>query len=105
MECGTKNRLLIEISFERYVIAELDLTFRGKQMFFSNKDQQNERHGTVIAALGINPKNVTETYLESLAKEFGCTFEKGDLLIWVEASEKRAEEIFDILRKRNSLFD
>ncbi|MGA8833790.1 MAG: hypothetical protein WB554_19485, partial [Desulfomonilaceae bacterium] len=78
---------------------------RGNQMFFSNKDEGNERHGTVIAALGINPKNLTEKYLELLAKEFGCTFEKGELLIWVETNEERAEQIFETLRKRNSLFD
>ncbi len=74
-------------------------------MFFSNKDGGNERHGTVIAALGINPKELTEKYLESLAREFGCAFERGDLLIWVEASEERTEQIFETLRKRNSLFD
>ena len=74
-------------------------------MFFSNKDEGNERYGAVIAALGINPKKLTEKYLESLTKEFGCAFEKGDLLIWVEANEERAEQIFETLRKRNCLFD
>jgi len=73
-------------------------------MFFSNKDEQNERYGTVIAALGINPKKLTEKYLESLTKEFGHPFERGDLLIWVESSEEREEQIFETLRKRNSLF-
>ncbi|MCL5123827.1 MAG: hypothetical protein M1511_04875 [Deltaproteobacteria bacterium] len=73
-------------------------------MFFSNKDDGNERHGTVIAALGINPNKLNENYLDSLAKEFGCHFEKGELLIWVEANEERAEQIFETLRRRNSLF-
>jgi len=74
-------------------------------MFFSNKNEGNERHGTVIAALGINPKKLTGIYLESLTREFGCAFEKGDLIIWVEASEQRAEQIFETLRKRNSFSD
>jgi hypothetical protein len=74
-------------------------------MVFSNNEQGHVRHGTVILALGINPKNLTEKSLELLAKEFGCAFEKGELLIWVEATEQRAEQIFDILRKRNALFD
>jgi hypothetical protein len=71
-------------------------------MVFLNKDQGRERHGTVIAALGIDPKTLTDKFLASLEKEFGCPFEKGELLIWVEASEERAEEIFEVLRKRNS---
>ena len=45
-------------------------------MVFCNKDEGNERHGTVIEALGINPKTLTIKYLESLEKEFGCVFEK-----------------------------
>ncbi|MDA8407527.1 MAG: hypothetical protein M0T73_11825 [Deltaproteobacteria bacterium] len=73
-------------------------------MFFSNKDGGNERHGTVIAALGINPEILTEKYLQFLKQEFGCTFEKGESLIWVEANEERAEQIFETIRKRNSLF-
>ncbi|MGC8660738.1 MAG: hypothetical protein ACP5U1_16870 [Desulfomonilaceae bacterium] len=73
-------------------------------MFFSNNDDGNERHGTVIAALGINPNMLTESYLDSLSKEFGCRFEKGELLIWVEASEDRADQIFETLRRRNSIF-
>ncbi len=73
-------------------------------MVFCNKDEGNERHGTVIEALGINPKTLTIKYLESLEKEFGCVFEKGELLIWVETNAERAEQIFDSLRKRNCTF-
>jgi hypothetical protein len=42
--------------------------------------------------------------MESLEKEFGCVFEKGELLIWVETNAERAEQIFDSLRKRHSSF-
>ena len=73
-------------------------------MVFCNKDEGNERHGTVIEALGINPKTLTIKYLESLEKEFGCVFEKGELLIWVETNAERAEQIFDYLRKKHSSF-
>jgi hypothetical protein len=38
------------------------------------------------------------------SKEFGCVFEKGELLIWVETNDERAEQIFDSLRKRNCAF-
>ena len=71
-------------------------------MVFYNREAGRDRYGTVIAALGIDPKTLTDKFLASLEKEFGCPFDKGDLLIWVEASEKRAEEIFEKLRKRNS---
>ncbi|MFH1116687.1 MAG: hypothetical protein V1792_22455 [Pseudomonadota bacterium] len=71
-------------------------------MVFYNKEAGRDRHGTVIAALGIDPKKLTDKVLASWEKEFGCPFERGDLLIWVEASEERAEEIFEKLRKRNS---
>jgi hypothetical protein len=77
---------------------------RGNKMVFCNKDEGNERHGTVIEALGINPKTLTIKYMESLEKEFGCVFEKGELLIWVETNAERAEQIFDSLRKRHSSF-
>ena len=70
-------------------------------MFFNNDSEGNERYGTVIASLGIDPKKVTEPYLESLSKEFGCVFEKGELLLWVQDTEERAEQIFEILRKRH----
>ncbi len=70
-------------------------------MVFYNKQEGRERHGTVIASLGIDPKTLTDKFLASLEKEFGCPFERGDLLIWVEASEDRAEQIFEKLRKRN----
>lgn len=73
-------------------------------MVFYNEEEGRERHGTVIAALGIDPQALTEKLLKSLEKEFGCPFEKGELLVWVEASEERAEEIFEILRKRNARF-
>ncbi len=71
-------------------------------MVFYNGEAGRDRYGTVIAALGIDPKTVTDEFLASLKREFGCPFDKGELLIWVEASEERAEEIFEILRKRNS---
>ncbi|MFA6222623.1 MAG: hypothetical protein WC647_09955 [Desulfomonilaceae bacterium] len=73
-------------------------------MVFSHQDEENERHGTVIASLGMNPSKITGNYLESLEREFGCAFERGDLLIWVEANEERAEQIFETLRKRNCPF-
>ena len=73
-------------------------------MFFHNDGQGKQRYGTVIAALGIDPKNVTQNYLESLTKEFGCIFEKGESLLWVQASEERAEQLFEILRKRHFPF-
>lgn len=73
-------------------------------MFFSYKDDGNERHGTVIASLGLNPRKLTGEYLKSLEREFGCAFEIGELLIWVEASEERADQVFEILRRRNSPF-
>jgi len=71
-------------------------------MVFVNTNDGRERHGTVITALGIDPKTLTSECLEALGKEFGCTFERGDLLIWIEASEERAEHIFEILRNRYS---
>lgn len=74
------------------------------EMVFCNRDADNERHGTVIEALGINPSTLTDKHLESLEKEFGCVFEKGELLIWVETDAERAEQIFDSLRKRHSSF-
>jgi len=73
-------------------------------MFFSHKNNGNERHGTVIAALGLNPSQLTSGHIKNLEKEFGCAFETGELLIWVEASEERAEQIFDTLRRRHSPF-
>jgi len=73
-------------------------------MVFFNEDEGRERYGTVIAALGMDPKKLTDKYLEALGKEFGCSFERGELLIWVEATEDRAEEIFEILRKRSTRF-
>jgi hypothetical protein len=73
-----------------------------KEMVFAYKEQGNERHGTVMASLGMNPGKVTTEYLKSLEREFGCAFESGELLIWVEANEDQAEQIFDTLRRRNS---
>lgn len=70
-------------------------------MFFFNDADGQQRYGTVIASLGLDPKKVTDGYLDSLKKEFGCVFEKGQLLIWVQESEERAEQIFEILRKRH----
>lgn len=71
-------------------------------MVFCNLEDGRERHGTVIASLGINPKTMSDGFLAALEKEFGCPFDRGELLIWVEASEQRAEEIFEILRRRNA---
>jgi len=73
-------------------------------MFFHNDGQGKRRYGTVIAALGIDPKNVTQKYVESLTKEFGCIFEKGESLLWVQAGEERAEQLFEILRRRHFPF-
>jgi hypothetical protein len=72
-------------------------------MFFSHKGDGVKRYGTVIAALGIDPEHLTPGHLKLLEKEFGCLFEKGQMLIWVEADESRADEIFEILRRRNFL--
>lgn len=69
-------------------------------MFFFNDTDGKERYGTVIASLGLDPKRVTPEYLNALTKEFGCDFEKGESLIWVQESEERAEQIFEILRRR-----
>ncbi|MGB6063724.1 MAG: hypothetical protein WBG50_02885 [Desulfomonilaceae bacterium] len=69
-------------------------------MVFFNDSDGKVRYGTVIASLGIDPKIVTGKYLESLCAEFGCIFEKGELLLWVQATEERADQIFEILRKR-----
>jgi hypothetical protein len=73
-------------------------------MVFLNESDGKKRYGTVIASLGIDPNKLTDKYLESLAKEFGCVFERGDLLLWVQETEERAEHIFDILRKRHFPF-
>jgi hypothetical protein len=73
-------------------------------MFFSHKENGSKRHGTVIASLGINPCKVTDDYLKALEREFGCNFEAGELLVWVEAGEEKAEKIFETLRRRNSPF-
>ncbi len=70
-------------------------------MFSFNDSDGQQRYGTVIAALGLDPKKITERYLEALKKEFGCTFERGDLLLWVQAPEERAEHIFETIRKRH----
>ena len=69
-------------------------------MFFFNDSEGKERYGTVMASLGIDPKKVTPEYLKALSKEFGCLFDRGESLIWVQESEERAEQIFEILRKR-----
>jgi hypothetical protein len=69
-------------------------------MFFFNDTDGKERYGTVMASLGLDPKKVTLEYLKALTKEFGCDFERGESLIWVQESEQRAEQIFEILRKR-----
>jgi|GEM_PF-1095363 hypothetical protein len=74
-------------------------------MVFCNDSEGKKRYGTVIASLGIDPKKVTEKYLESLTKEFGCVFERGELLLWVQETEERAEQIFEILRKRHFPFE
>lgn len=70
------------------------------QMFFRNDIEGKERYGTVIAALGLDPKKVTPEFLKSLEKEFGCPFERGKSLIWVQETEERAEQIFDTLAKK-----
>ncbi len=70
-------------------------------MFFFNDTDGQQRYGTVIASLGLDPKKITERYLEALKKEFGCIFERGELLLWVQEVEERAEQIFEILRKRH----
>ncbi len=46
-------------------------------MFFSNKDDGNERHGTVIAALGIDPNKLNENYLEFFSKRIRVPLRKG----------------------------
>ena len=69
-------------------------------MFFFNDADGKERYGTLIASLGLDPKKVTLQYLKALTNEFGCDFERGESLIWVQESEERAEQIFEILRKR-----
>ncbi len=73
-------------------------------MFFSHKENGARRHGAVIASLGIDPAKINGDYLKALENEFGCNFETGQLLVWVEAEEERAEQIFDTLRRRNSLY-
>jgi hypothetical protein len=73
-------------------------------MVFYNESDGKKRYGTVIASLGIDPEKVTESHLKSLTNEFGCVFEKGELLLWVQETEERAEEVFEILRKRHSSF-
>lgn len=73
-----------------------------KKMFFAHKENGAKRHGTVIASLGIDPTRLSEDYLKALKSEFGCNFEAGQLLIWVEADEEQAEQIFETLRRRNS---
>jgi len=74
------------------------------QMVFYNDSEGKKRYGTVIASLGIDPNKVTEKYLASLTQEFGCVFERGELLLWVQETEERAEEVFEILRKRHFPF-
>jgi hypothetical protein len=69
-------------------------------MFFRNDIEGKERYGTVIAALGLDPKKVTPEFLKSLEKEFGCPFERGESLIWVQETGERAEQIFDTLTKK-----
>lgn len=71
-------------------------------MFFSHRENGAKRHGTVMAALGMDPARFNEDYILSLKREFGCNFETGQLLIWVEADEEKAEKIFETLRRRNS---
>jgi hypothetical protein len=100
--CGVKNARALP--GDRITLFVDSQNNRGNKMVFCNKDEGNERHGTVIEALGINPKTLTINYLQSLEKEFGCVFEKGELLIWVETNAERAEQIFDSLRKRNCSF-
>jgi hypothetical protein len=74
-------------------------------MVFYNESEGKQRYGTVIASLGIDPNKITEKYLESLTREFGCVFERGELLLWVQETEDRAEQIFDTLRKRHFPFE
>ncbi len=50
-------------------------------MVFYNESEGKKRYGTVIASLGIDPKKMTEKYMESLTKEFGCVFERGELTL------------------------
>jgi len=71
---------------------------------FCNDSDGKERYGTAIASLGIDPKKVTEKYLEPLEQEFGCVFQKGELLIWVQESQEKAEYIIETLRKRHFPF-
>ncbi len=71
---------------------------------FLNESEGRKRYGTVIASLGIDPKSVTQKYLDALTKEFECLFERGELLLWVQATEERADQIFEILRKRHFPF-
>ena len=73
-------------------------------MFFRNDSEGKERYGAVIASLGLDPKKVTPEFLRSLEKEFGCPFERGESLIWVQENEERAEQIFDTLGKKYFLF-
>ena len=73
-------------------------------MVFFNDSEGKARYGTVIASLGIDPKKVTPEYLKALSKEFGCPVERGESLIWVQEGEERAEQIFEILRKRHFPF-
>jgi hypothetical protein len=74
-------------------------------MVFYNESEGKKRYGTVIASLGIDPKKVNQRYLDALTKEFGCVFERGELLLWVQETEDRAEHIFEVLRKRNFPFE
>jgi hypothetical protein len=71
-------------------------------MVFYNESEGKKRYGTVIASLGIDPKKMTENYLEYLKKEFGCVFERGNYCCKCKTEEK-AEQVFDILRKGISL--
>ena len=73
-------------------------------MFLRNGSEGKERYGTVIASLGLDPKKVTREFLRSLEREFGCSFERGESLIWVQENEERAEQIFDTLGKKYFLF-
>jgi hypothetical protein len=72
---------------------------------FCNESGGKKRYGTVIASLGIDPKKMTQAYLDSLTKEFGCVFERGELILWVQETEDRAGQIFDILRRRYFPFE
>lgn len=73
-------------------------------MVFYNESEGRKRFGTVIASLGIDPTKITAKYVEALTDEFGCVFERGDLLLWVQETEERAEQIFETLRKRHFPF-